>query len=99
MHTSMLRRLAIVLVALAVLGALRAEPAGGQRFTVTPAAISGINSVVASGGGLSNGGAFTLHGTSGQAATGVSSGGTYTLKAGFWNGGAQRSLHLPLVIR
>lgn len=79
MHTSMLRRLAIVLVALAALGALRAEPAGGQRFTVTPAAISGINSVVASGGGLSSGGVYRLHGTSGQAATGISTGGAYTL--------------------
>lgn len=99
MHTSMLRRLAIVLVALAALGALRAEPAGGQRFTVTPAAISGINSVVASGGGLSSGGAYTLHGTAGQAATGISTGGAYTLAAGFWHGGAPRSVHLPLVIR
>lgn len=99
MHTSMLRGLAIVLVAIAALGALRTEPAGGQRFMVTPAAISGINPVVASGGGLSSGGAYTLHGTSGQAATGISTGGAYTLAAGFWHGGALRSVHLPLVIR
>lgn len=99
MRPSIVRGLAIVLVALAALGALRAEPAGGQRFTVTPAAISGINSVVASDGGLSSGGAYTLHGTSGQAATGISTGGAYTLAAGFWHGGAPRSVHLPLVIR
>lgn len=99
MRPSIVRGLAIVLVALAALGALWAEPAGGQRFTVTPAAISGINSVVASGGGLSSGGVYTLHGTSGQAATGISTGGAYTLAAGFWHGGAPRSVHLPVVIR
>ncbi len=101
MQTSIVRGLAILLVSLAALGALRAEPAGGQRFTVTPAAISGINSVVASGGGLSSGGAFTLHGTIGQAAAGVSSAGAYTLTAGFWidAGRQSSSSYLPLVRR
>ncbi len=99
MRTSMLRGLAIVLVALTALGALRAETAGGQRFTVTPAAISGIGSVVACGGGLSSGGGFTLHGTIGQAAAGVSSAGAYTLTAGFWIDAGRQSAYLPLVRR
>lgn len=38
------------------------------------------------GGGTSTGGPYSLTGTIGQADTGVSSGGSYVLSAGFWPG-------------
>ncbi len=37
------------------------------------------------GGGHSSGGAYTLNGTLGQSATGLSEGGPYTLQGGFWS--------------
>jgi len=36
------------------------------------------------GGGLSQGGAYTLHGTAGQPEAAFSQGGAYTLSGGFW---------------
>jgi len=54
------------------------------------------------GGGLSQGGDYTLYGTIGQSDAGAMSGGDYTLHGGFWPGGAlveQVELFLPLVIR
>lgn len=51
-------------------------------------------SVIAGGGGRSTGGAYSLLGTIGQAASGVSSaGGPYALNGGFWGvGGVETSL-------
>jgi hypothetical protein len=37
------------------------------------------------GGGVSQGGAYTLSGTTGQADAGNASGGTYSLSGGFWS--------------
>jgi len=42
---------------------------------------------VDSGGGLSQGGDYTLHGGVGQPDAGQSTNGQYTLSGGFWNGG------------
>jgi len=38
------------------------------------------------GGGTSDGGNYSLSGSIGQPDAGVSSGGSYTLKSGFWGG-------------
>ncbi len=43
--------------------------------------------VVAGGGGDSNGGSFQLQSTSGQTLTGVSTGGAFTYESGFWPNG------------
>ena len=57
------------------------------------------------GGGytFSSGGAYTLGGTIGQPDAGLLSGGSYTLGAGFWCGGAAAGggyeIYLPLVLR
>jgi len=54
------------------------------------------------GGDSSQGGNYTLIGTSGQSDAGEMSGGGYTLHGGFWPGGAlleQVKLYLPLVMR
>ncbi len=54
------------------------------------------------GGGLSQGGNYTLLGTSGQPDASAMSAGGYTLHGGFWPGGAlleQVELYLPLVMR
>lgn len=56
---------------------------------------------VDSGGGLSQGGAYTVHGTIGQPDAGTLNGGSYTLAGGFWGGLASRpyETYLPIVIR
>lgn len=54
------------------------------------------------GSGTSQGGAYSLSGSTGQANTGSASGGNYTLIGGFWSITQQESnryLYLPLVNR
>jgi len=55
------------------------------------------------GGGLSQGGAYTLHGTAGQPEAAFSQGGAYTLSGGFWFGQAVTEvltqIFLPLTLR
>lgn len=73
-------------------GTLQAAPVREQRLAATVTAIGGGNAVVAGGGGDSSGGGFALHGTIGQAVAAVSSGGSYTLHAGFWTDGRRAGL-------
>ena len=60
-------------------------------------------STVDGGGGSSSGGIFSLAGTAGQADAGVMSGSEFTLRGGFWKGGAapttQLQLYLPIILR
>ena len=55
------------------------------------------------GGGhtFSEGGGYTLGGTTGQPDAGVMEGAPYTLPGGFWPGGSvgQYTIYLPLVLR
>lgn len=55
------------------------------------------------GGGSSFGGIFSLAGTAGQPDAGMMSGGDFTLRGGFWKGGAapttQLQLYLPVILR
>jgi len=54
------------------------------------------------GGGLSQGGDFTLHGGIGQADAGSMQGGEYTLNGGFWSGGGEKALlkiFVPLITK
>ncbi len=55
------------------------------------------------GGGLSQGGAYTLHGTAGQPEAAFSQGGAYTLSGGFWAGQgiieAFEQIFLPLAMK
>ncbi|MEM8532415.1 MAG: hypothetical protein AAGF95_16345 [Chloroflexota bacterium] len=57
---------------------------------------------VNSGGGISNGGEYQLHGTSGQSDVGTSlQGGTYRLHGGFWHALATprtTAIYLPLIM-
>ena len=53
----------------------------GGTFTIKPSVVSG-------GGGSSANGTATVAGTIGQAVLGFSSGGQFSLSAGFWQGGA-----------
>jgi len=59
--------------------------------------------VIAGGGGESAGGNFRLHGTIGQPATAMLSGGGFRLQGGFWYGEAPPStlypLYLPLLLK
>lgn len=58
---------------------------------------------VDSGGGVSQGGEYTLQGTIGQLDTGLSQGGEYGLAGGFWarivDWVQQFLIHLPVVFR
>jgi hypothetical protein len=51
-----------------------------------------------SGGGSSQGGAYSLRGTIGQADAGRLSGGGYILEGGFWSGSTEYVSYLPLII-
>jgi len=55
------------------------------------------------GGGISQGGIYTLQGTIGQPDVGSAQGGEYSLEGGFWAGIIdwirQFFIHLPLVLR
>ncbi len=51
------------------------------------------------GGGTSQGGSYVLRGTAGQPDAAASSGGTYTLKGGFWGGEFLYSIYIPMVRR
>jgi hypothetical protein len=53
---------------------------------------------VDSGGGSSQGGAYSLSGTTGQADAGLLSGGGYILEGGFWSGSTEYLSYLPLII-
>lgn len=99
MRARTLRVLAGLLFCLLALGATTAGTHANGRFSVTTAAIVSNGYVIAAGGGASSGGAFTLRGAIGQPATGISTGGTYRLSAGFWSGDVWRSLYLPLIRR
>jgi hypothetical protein len=55
---------------------------------------------VDSGGGVSQNASYTLSGTVGQADAGATLlGPGYRLEGGFWGGGAERRILLPLVVR
>lgn len=86
MSVKRVRILAVLLVCLAALGALTTDSHAEQGFTLTPLAIHSVNQVIATGGGASSGGAFTLRGTIGQPEAGVMTGGAFRLHGGFWAG-------------
>ncbi len=90
-----------ILIAASLIGALLVF---GLAFTV----YAGVSEFVLNwwtvdgGGGLSQGGNYTLNGTSGQSDAGAMSAGGFTLHGGFWPGGAlleQVELYLPLVMQ
>lgn len=86
--------LAMLLIGLMMVGA--PASANVQASVASPAL---IRSVIATGGGQSSGGAFTLHGTIGQSSAGNSAGGSFSLIAGFWFADPQWKSQLPLVVR
>jgi hypothetical protein len=59
--------------------------------------------VIAGGGGESAGGNFRVHGTIGQPAVAMLSGGGFTLRGGFWYGEGEpvvlHPLYLPLLLK
>jgi hypothetical protein len=54
---------------------------------------------VDTGGGASQAGSYTLTGTAGQPDTATLSGGTYTLKGGYWSGSIDYITNLPMIVR
>lgn len=68
-----------------------------------PMAYEMSNWTVDSGGGVSQGGSFTLTGTTGQADAGAMKGGEYILAGGFWRGEEVKAesfeVNLPVIVR
>jgi hypothetical protein len=63
-----------------------------------------IGVLIATGGGSSTGGVYSLSGTTGQPDAGAMSGGVYTLSGGFWLGGQPveppgEDLFLSLIVK
>lgn len=54
---------------------------------------------VDNGGGVSQGGSYRLSGTIGQADAAISTGGTFTLRGGFWSGSFSYTTFVPLLRR
>ena len=75
----------------------------GMRAQAAPASPQANYSVswwaVDGGGGASQGGSYTLHGTAGQPDAGTFTGGSYTLKGGFWSGLFEFQTFIPMVRR
>jgi hypothetical protein len=57
--------------------------------------------VIGGGGGHAEAGNYSLDATIGQPATGVMSGGPYTLASGFWGGAlaVEYKIYLPIVLK
>jgi hypothetical protein len=91
-----MRRVALVLLLVALLGLVSAAQAQqGGPYDLTWWTVDG-------GGGLVQGGGYTLTGTAGQPEPAPAlTGGGLTLTGGFWPGAAvgRYGLYLPLVLR
>ena len=55
--------------------------------------------VVSGGGAPSSGDSITMNGTLGQPVVGLSSGGDFSLSAGYWEAGGEYLVYLPVVMR
>jgi hypothetical protein len=88
------RRLALALLAAAILGASAALAQTGGGYDLTWSTIDG-------GGGSSAGAGYQLTGTLGQPDAGATlNGGIYSLSGGFWGGVSTGSkVYLPLLLR
>jgi FlgD Ig-like domain len=73
--------------ALVAAGSMTLLLAGGSAAQIGGAYDLSWNRI-AGGGVAASGGIYSLSGTSGQPEAGFHSGGSYALRAGFWNGGA-----------
>ncbi len=79
--------------------------ASAQRTSEPSALHSGYDlawyTIAGGGATVSTGGSYSLGGSIGQPDAGTLSGGSYTLKSGFWSGAsiANYNIYLPLVMR
>jgi len=85
----------VLLAASAILA--RAAPQVGNPSAATNYSIPWWS--VDNGGGVSQGGMYQLRGTIGQPDASTSSGGSYTLRGGFWSGSFTYSIFAPLIVR
>lgn len=93
-----LGRLALAIVVLVMIALPLAGSTAAQSGGTYDLSWNTLNS----GKTFSSGRPYMLGGTVGQADAGVLTGGSYTLRGGFWMGGAQRGafrIYLPLVVR
>ena len=89
----MKRRLSLIFIGLALL-------ALGTSVVFAQGSYSLSRSLIAGGGGFSNGGVYGVQGTIGQPVAGTASGGQYDLSSGFWGWlDSFFDVYLPLVLR
>jgi len=90
--------LLLLILAVALIGAVRVSAAGG--YSLGWGAVTGGGATT-----TSTGGSYSLGGTIGQLAAGTSAGGTYNLIGGFWAVTQQffrplfHKVYLPLIMR
>ena len=92
---------AVIAASLALLAAARLSPEIRAAADNPEASFTIPWFTIDAGGGESQGGAYRLHGTLGQADAHTASGGSYTLKGGFWSGlvDYEYRVHMPLIYR
>jgi hypothetical protein len=99
----MLRKKTILLVVCALVLVASLAVLAGRRIMAAPDSPAASFTIpwwtVDNGGGTSQGGTYRLSGTIGQPDAGSSSGGSYTLKSGFWSGAFEYVTYIPLIKR
>ncbi len=102
----MLRKKFLLLMIILVCIGIAAGALAGNRILAAPSAPDAPDEGLAipwwtvdTGGGASQGGPYSLNGTAGQADAAILTGGTYTLKGGYWGGSIEYMISLPMIVR
>lgn len=99
----MLRKKLLLLMIILVCTGIAAGALAGNHILAAPDAPDDGLAIpwwtVDTGGGLSQGGPYSLNGTAGQADAAILTGGTYTLKGGYWGGSIEYMINLPMIVR
>jgi hypothetical protein len=99
------KKLLMLLIILGCVG-IAAGALAGNRILAAPSAPDAPDEGLAipwwtvdTGGGSSQGGPYSLNGTAGQADAAILTGGTYSLRGGYWGGTIDYLINLPLIVR
>ncbi len=102
----MLRKKFLLLMIILVCVGIAAGALAGNRILAAPNAPDAPDEGLAipwwtvdTGGGASQGGQYYLNGTAGQADAAILTGGSYTLKGGYWGGTIDYMINLPMIVR
>lgn len=100
------RKMFLLLMIILVCAVISAGALAGKSILAAPSAPDAPDEGLAipwwtvdTGGGVSQGGPYSLNGTVGQADAAILTGGTYTLKGGYWGGSIDYLINLPMIVR